>query len=245
MTPCIRKWWCRSVGVEAYPSCSTRCASSFLFFSIFFLFFFYLFFYLFCIYVSVFFTFFLSFIVLICFYSSLLTFVHNFFKLFTFFFSFFLIPQYRLWALSTNATITHRSNDPSSFFLVFHIPPFPLRPPPLPSHFVCPSLSLTVPPYVCLSLPIFVCTPPRCLPHQVAVGMYRLGPSTTATILGEFPDISVYGKMLSGGYMPLAATLATAEVFNAFLGKKKWHALLHGHSFTVSNMIFFMRLIIL
>ena len=34
--------------------------------------------------------------------------------------------------------------------------------------------------------------------------------------------------------MPLAATLATTETFDAFLGKKKWHALLHGHSFTVT-----------
>ena len=63
--------------------------------------------------------------------------------------------------------------------------------------------------------------------------MYRLGPSSTSSILGEYPDIAVYGKMLSGGYLPLAATLATSETFNAFLGKKKWHALLHGHSFTV------------
>jgi dethiobiotin synthetase/adenosylmethionine--8-amino-7-oxononanoate aminotransferase len=69
---------------------------------------------------------------------------------------------------------------------------------------------------------------------EVAVGMYRLGPTTTSSILGEYPDIAVYGKLLSGGYMPLAATLATTEVFNAFLGKKKWHALLHGHSFTAN-----------
>jgi adenosylmethionine-8-amino-7-oxononanoate aminotransferase len=66
--------------------------------------------------------------------------------------------------------------------------------------------------------------------------MYRLGPSTTSTILKETPDIAVYAKMLSGGYLPLAATLATSEVFDAFLGNKKWHALLHGHSYTVRNM---------
>lgn len=71
---------------------------------------------------------------------------------------------------------------------------------------------------------------------KVAVGMYRLGPSTASSILGVYPDIAVYGKMLSGGYMPLAATLATSETFDAFLGKKKWHALLHGHSFTVSYL---------
>lgn len=66
--------------------------------------------------------------------------------------------------------------------------------------------------------------------------MYRLGPSTASSIIGEYPDIAVYGKMLSGGYMPLAATLATTDTFNAFLGKKKWHALLHGHSFTVIHI---------
>ena len=42
-----------------------------------------------------------------------------------------------------------------------------------------------------------------------------------------------HSLIFSGGYMPLAATLATTETFDAFLGKKKWHALLHGHSFTV------------
>ena len=67
--------------------------------------------------------------------------------------------------------------------------------------------------------------------------MYRLGPSTASSILGVYPDIAVYGKMLSGGYMALAATLATSETFEAFLGKKKWHALLHGHSFTVSHLL--------
>ena len=74
--------------------------------------------------------------------------------------------------------------------------------------------------------------------------MYRLGPSSTADILGEYPDIAVYGKMLSGGYMPLAATLATAETFNAFLGKKKWHALLHGHSYTVIYYLYLFDLML-
>jgi dethiobiotin synthetase/adenosylmethionine--8-amino-7-oxononanoate aminotransferase len=38
---------------------------------------------------------------------------------------------------------------------------------------------------------------------EVAVGMYRLGPATTAAILGEDPDIAVYGKLISGGYLPI------------------------------------------
>jgi Aminotransferase class-III len=66
--------------------------------------------------------------------------------------------------------------------------------------------------------------------------MYRLGPSTAAAILGEHPDIAVYGKLLSGGYLPLAATLTTKETFDAFLGKKTWNALLHGHSYTANPM---------
>ena len=71
---------------------------------------------------------------------------------------------------------------------------------------------------------------------EVAVGMYRLGPATASTILLETPDIAVYGKLISGGYLPIAATLTTSETFHAFLGKKKWHALLHGHSYTASPM---------
>ena len=71
---------------------------------------------------------------------------------------------------------------------------------------------------------------------EVAVGMYRLGPATASTILLETPDIAVYGKLISGGYLPIAATLTTAETFQAFLGKKKWHALLHGHSYTANPM---------
>ena len=67
---------------------------------------------------------------------------------------------------------------------------------------------------------------------EVFVGTYRMGHQTTSTILGAYPDIAVYAKMLTGGLVPLAATLAREEIFQAFTGERKDQALLHGHSYT-------------
>jgi len=67
---------------------------------------------------------------------------------------------------------------------------------------------------------------------EVFVGTYRIGHQTAATILGVHPDISVYAKMLTGGLVPLATTLAREEIFEAFVGESKDQALLHGHSYT-------------
>lgn len=69
---------------------------------------------------------------------------------------------------------------------------------------------------------------------EVAVGMYRLGPVSTSRYLQESPDIACYGKMLSGGYIPLAVTLASHEVFSSFLGDTNSQALMHGHSYTAN-----------
>jgi len=67
---------------------------------------------------------------------------------------------------------------------------------------------------------------------EVFVGTYRMGHQTTSTILGVHPDIAVFAKMLSGGLVPLATTLAREEIFEAFVGERKDQALLHGHSYT-------------
>lgn len=67
---------------------------------------------------------------------------------------------------------------------------------------------------------------------EVFVGTYRMGHQTTSTVLGVHPDISVHAKMLTGGLVPLAATLAREEIFEAFVGERKDQALLHGHSYT-------------
>jgi bifunctional dethiobiotin synthetase / adenosylmethionine---8-amino-7-oxononanoate aminotransferase len=67
---------------------------------------------------------------------------------------------------------------------------------------------------------------------EVFTGIWRLGAISGADLLGVSPDIASYGKLLTGGTVPLAATLAKEEVFNAFLGDSKRDALLHGHSYT-------------
>ncbi|TFK49523.1 PLP-dependent transferase [Heliocybe sulcata] len=67
---------------------------------------------------------------------------------------------------------------------------------------------------------------------EVFVGLYRLGIETCGPLLGVNPDISVHAKVLTGGLLPLAITLASDEIFQAFLSDNKTDALLHGHSYT-------------
>ena len=67
---------------------------------------------------------------------------------------------------------------------------------------------------------------------EVFVGLNRIGIESTGSILGVQPDISVYAKVLTGGLVPLAVTLASSSIFEAFLSDKKADALLHGHSYT-------------
>ncbi|KAI5119005.1 hypothetical protein M0805_004415 [Coniferiporia weirii] len=67
---------------------------------------------------------------------------------------------------------------------------------------------------------------------EVFVGMYRTGFQSCIPTLGVTPDIAVYAKTLTGGLVPLAVTLASKSIFEAFLSDVKADALLHGHSYT-------------
>ncbi len=67
---------------------------------------------------------------------------------------------------------------------------------------------------------------------EIFVGIYRLGHVSTYELLGVHPDIACYGKILTGGTVPLAVTLASDSVYNTFLSDSKAAALLHGHSYT-------------
>jgi dethiobiotin synthetase/adenosylmethionine--8-amino-7-oxononanoate aminotransferase len=67
---------------------------------------------------------------------------------------------------------------------------------------------------------------------EVFTGLYRLGRFSAASFLQIEPDISVHAKLLTGGLLPLCVTLASESIFGAFLGDKKYDALLHGHSYT-------------
>ena len=67
---------------------------------------------------------------------------------------------------------------------------------------------------------------------EVFAGIWRLGREGAWELLNETPDISCYAKLLTGGLVPLAATVTTEEVFEAFRGNTKAQGLLHGHSYT-------------
>ena len=70
---------------------------------------------------------------------------------------------------------------------------------------------------------------------EIASGLHRLQvPCASMAYLGVKPDVACFGKTLSGGYLPLAVTLSTEEVFLAFQGDNKTDALLHGHSYTAN-----------
>lgn len=67
---------------------------------------------------------------------------------------------------------------------------------------------------------------------EVFAGLWRLGLRSAAPLLGAYPDVAVYAKVLTGGLVPLAVTLASGDVFRAFDGTSKAEALLHGHSYS-------------
>jgi adenosylmethionine-8-amino-7-oxononanoate aminotransferase len=51
------------------------------------------------------------------------------------------------------------------------------------------------------------------------------------------PDFLCLAKGLTGGYLPMAATLTTEEVFDAFLGRyDEFKTFFHGHSFTGNQL---------
>ncbi|KAK9360746.1 pyridoxal phosphate-dependent transferase [Lipomyces starkeyi] len=67
---------------------------------------------------------------------------------------------------------------------------------------------------------------------EVFTGLYRLGRFSSASFIGVEPDISVHAKLLTGGVVPLCATLASESIFESFVSPDKSDALMHGHSYT-------------
>ena len=68
---------------------------------------------------------------------------------------------------------------------------------------------------------------------EVATGFGRLGSLVEYIAQDSIPDIVAYGKMLTGGYLTMGATLTTKKIFDSFSGQfnDKKH-LFHGHTYT-------------
>ncbi len=68
---------------------------------------------------------------------------------------------------------------------------------------------------------------------EIATGFGRLGSMVQYQEQQSMPDIVAYGKMLTGGYLTMAATLANKKIYDSFSGEfNDWKHLFHGHTYT-------------
>ncbi len=84
----------------------------------------------------------------------------------------------------------------------------------------------------------------RCKAHnvhlaldEIFVGLGRLGHMLVSTHEGVTPDFLCLSKTLTGGYLPLAVTLTTQKIYEAFLGDfSEGKTFLHGHTFAANPL---------
>ena len=67
---------------------------------------------------------------------------------------------------------------------------------------------------------------------EIAVGFGRTGTLFACEQAGVMPDLLCLSKGLTGGFLPLAAVLATQEIYDGFLDDSRERAFLHSHSYT-------------
>jgi adenosylmethionine---8-amino-7-oxononanoate aminotransferase len=68
---------------------------------------------------------------------------------------------------------------------------------------------------------------------EVATGFGRTGALFACEREGVTPDLLCVAKGLTGGYLPVAATLATDAVYSVFLGRyEEYRHFFHGHTYT-------------
>jgi adenosylmethionine---8-amino-7-oxononanoate aminotransferase len=68
---------------------------------------------------------------------------------------------------------------------------------------------------------------------EVATGLGRTGRMFACEHEGVAPDLLCLAKGITGGYLPLAATLATERIYEGFLGEfEELRTFFHGHTYT-------------
>jgi adenosylmethionine-8-amino-7-oxononanoate aminotransferase len=71
---------------------------------------------------------------------------------------------------------------------------------------------------------------------EVMTGFGRTGSLFALEQVGIAPDLLCLSKGLTGGFLPMALTIATEPLYQAFLGETTHTALLHGHSYTANPL---------
>jgi adenosylmethionine-8-amino-7-oxononanoate aminotransferase len=72
---------------------------------------------------------------------------------------------------------------------------------------------------------------------EVATGFGRTGAMFACDLEGIEPDLMAVAKGITGGYLPLAATLTTRKVFDAFCGEyREQKTFFHGHTYTANPL---------
>ena len=69
---------------------------------------------------------------------------------------------------------------------------------------------------------------------EVMTGFGRTGTMFACEQAGVSPDLLCLSKGLTGGFLPMGVTLATAEIFESFRSPDRAKAFFHGHSYTAN-----------
>jgi adenosylmethionine-8-amino-7-oxononanoate aminotransferase len=71
---------------------------------------------------------------------------------------------------------------------------------------------------------------------EVLTGFGRTGRMFACNHADVTPDIICLSKAITGGYLPLGATVVTEPVYEAFLSEDRTRTFFHGHSFTANPL---------
>jgi adenosylmethionine-8-amino-7-oxononanoate aminotransferase len=71
---------------------------------------------------------------------------------------------------------------------------------------------------------------------EVLTGFGRSGKMFACELAGISPDIICVSKGLTGGFLPLAATVATSPIYESFCSPDRNRTFFHGHSYTANPL---------
>jgi adenosylmethionine-8-amino-7-oxononanoate aminotransferase len=69
---------------------------------------------------------------------------------------------------------------------------------------------------------------------EVLTGFYRTGKMFAMNHTNVLPDFVCLSKGLTGGFLPLALTITSSKIYDAFLSDDRRKTFLHGHSYTAN-----------